>query len=122
MPKLNKPTHGTYVYDYLLQHEKREELRDDYDDLANVVFSIRIALNTGVCMNANQADYLEGIDWGADAVLDKTANKELPIINGFRLECYDCLNPDCKHRDPDFPVEAVQERAKQFEESEETDK
>ena len=50
--------------------------------------------------------------------IDEAINKLAPMINSFRLDCHDCLNPDCKHRDLDFPVEEVQERAKQFEESE----
>lgn len=39
-------------------------------------------------------------------------------INGYRLACHDCLNADCKNRDPECPVGEVQERARQFEDKE----
>jgi hypothetical protein len=35
---------------------------------------------------------------------------EALLVNGFRLDCCNCLSPDCKDRDPDFSLESVRAR------------
>ena len=34
----------------------------------------------------------------------------VPVINSFRLDCANCLNADCKRRDPSHPFEEVEKR------------
>lgn len=39
----------------------------------------------------------------------------LAIVQNARLECWNCLNPDCLRRDGNVPYEAVKAKAEEFE-------
>ncbi len=80
---------------------------------------IRDAVNEDVCLTISQGTVLlEAISEVAENATEDggSASKRVisldlkaiyPIIqmvNGFHLDCVNCLNGECEHRDPDYPV------------------
>ena len=122
MPKLIKPSHGERAQDVIQGFYGFE----DKPPVAEPLHLIGL-VGKRVCCEQSQAGNIRvGIDKFrllkrmTDENGDPTrefieAQQTLAAaINTFRLDCGDCLNDKCPHRDPDFPVEEVQKRAKIF--------
>jgi len=93
---------GERVEDALLENRFRKR-----DHIENKLLPL---INTGACCRDGQVEKVMETDY--------PPSEEVKIINSFRLDCHNCLKPNCSSRDPNCPVEEVQKRAEQFEKAE----
>jgi len=116
MPKNIRPVMGTHIEDTLRKFAPGLPL-----DLFNVdgcckasqTGTIRIKLHylLELARNTDPKD----IDEGTRGKYEHAVESFATLTNSFRLDCNNCLNGNCPHRDLNCPVEEVQKRAKQFE-------
>ena len=105
MPKRIEPVMGTPVKKYLFE-------KDENDVHNDLIVDLYESVNVDVCMNDEQLDELEHYINYQDGSNDdtRTISYELLLstfINSFRLDCANCLNGECKMRDPEIPVPEV---------------
>ena len=88
--------------------------------MAAIGDDLRMLLNDGVCMGETQwrktfdaINEMSETASGRDADVPMSEVVEVAtMINGFNLQCQNCLNEKCKKRDPLVPVESVKARVK----------
>lgn len=72
----------------------------------SLIGEVLVSINSDVCATLDQAEYIrENIDFAIENETDKPELLILStLINSFRLDCANCLNGECKMRDPEKPV------------------
>lgn len=102
----------------LREEDLYESIRDKADEALSEP-SLKNLINEDTCATEKQiGELLQTLEGLADKSAFKTAFDEVhpglePIamlINGFRLDCTNCLNATCVRRDPAHPVAEVLKR------------
>lgn len=79
---------------------------------------LRMLLNDGVCLGEKQwRKTFDAINEMSETASGRHSDVPMSevvevanLVNGFNLECRNCLNEKCKKRDPLVPVESVKAR------------
>jgi hypothetical protein len=99
---------------YIPPHEDGHAVEIKVPEPVIKIFNyIKTRANKDVCVTEEQqqaiADDIRNLAEKDGAINDITVLQGLvTLINSYRSECANCLNPVCEKRDPDFPVKAVQ--------------
>ena len=143
MPKFSKPMQGVCADEFLGEIKDQPSSTDACSVNGYHLFLIHSTaaqlqnlVNKDVCLSDSQTHWI--VESMAQTIFEqmcktqelamKSKNPDIvneatqiaitiqfaTMINTMRLECHDCLNANCKFRDPNYPVKKVKERAEKM--------
>lgn len=70
-------------------------------EIYSMIEKVQHSTNLGACMRESQGQALVNSLFLDSRDSDEIVQDLIVRVNGFRLDCKKCLNPNCEHRDPD---------------------
>ena len=121
MPKQIKSYHATPIFEFLNDYcagqkeDQESTLKTEGPESENLAIAttrrefaacLRDFVNPDACANNFQKSLTRSlISQTPLEYTDFTFAEMVVLINSFHTDCLNCLNSNCKHRDPEKPIE-----------------